>query len=180
MCKPLPNLGGCFPGPFTCSKCLKNRQFVAPIQHGSLPHTSPPEWKLSATPKQIQGLTGATPVTLRRFPGVVPMWAGPHGNHTGISPVRHRSRSAVEPGFQDIAPLPGSSPLPSSAHPSGSGTILSGVIFQRDRQSTDDSGKPLDGLGPAPEGRFFVVVGRPVGENGRASPRKDARSCRPY
>jgi hypothetical protein len=37
----------------------------------------------------------AAPRLCRGVPGVVPMWAGPHGDHTGIAPVRRRGPTAT-------------------------------------------------------------------------------------
>jgi hypothetical protein len=34
-------------------------------------------------------------------PGVVPMWAGPHGNHTGVSPARHQSHAEPLPEHRE-------------------------------------------------------------------------------
>jgi hypothetical protein len=49
-----------------------------------------------------QTACGVTTVTPRRGYGVVPMGSDPHGNHTGISPGRHRCHTGTagwEPGI---------------------------------------------------------------------------------
>jgi hypothetical protein len=41
---------------------------------------------------------GAHPEGVWRGAGVVPMWVDPHGNHTGVAPGSHRSRTVEGPG----------------------------------------------------------------------------------
>jgi hypothetical protein len=36
---------------------------------------------------------------IRCYAGVVPMWAGPHGDHTGIAPRPHRGGTGVAPAW---------------------------------------------------------------------------------
>jgi len=50
---------------------------------------------------------GDATVTLRRDYGVVPMWVDPHGNHTVISPGRHRGHTGTAGWGSVIAGGPG-------------------------------------------------------------------------